>query len=87
MKIEITSWDNESILAQYEGKMLPEIIGEFNDYREVCEAVLDEIDRIHGITASQRMVFMRWLLNDQTPEERRAFLSEIGKKGAKKRWS
>lgn len=76
MKIQIISWDSESVLGEYEGKLLPEVLGDFEDYRDVCEAVIDEIDRIYGLSSGQRMGYLRHLLNPPSSE----FMKEIQKK-------
>jgi len=80
MKIQIISWDSQSILATYQGRFLPEILGDFADYRDVCETVLDEIDRLYGLTAGQRMAMMRWLTDGRTPNQRSQFFKELQEK-------
>jgi hypothetical protein len=87
MPINIISWDNEHVLAEYIDRQgtahaIQEVLGDIDDYEDAYLTALDEADRMGLINSGQKLALTRHFLNPPNKE----FMAKIGQKGLKKRW-
>jgi hypothetical protein len=87
MTINIISWDNEHILAEYIDRKgvahpIQEVLGDIYNYEDAYLTAIDEASRQGLINQGQYLALRRHFLNPV----KKKFMSKIGKKGMKKRW-